>query len=84
MVQYADKTSISRWRLILGQAAEQQLSSYGADGTAVLSEEEQIMDQALADIYDDTLGTEGGGGAMDSSRGAGQGKSAPRLSKWLG
>lgn len=84
MVQYADKTSISRWRLILGQAAEQQLSSYGADGTAVLSEEEQIMDQALADIYDDTLGTEGGGGAIDSSRGAGQGKSAPRLSKWLG
>lgn len=50
-----------------------------------MTEEEQIMDRALADIYDDTSdGTDAGTGGSAGGKGAGTGKSAPRLSKWLG
>ncbi|WP_195575627.1 VWA domain-containing protein [Paenibacillus sp. 1001270B_150601_E10] len=84
MSNKADTTSISRWRLILGQSAEQQLSTYSSQGTTGLSDDEIIMDQALADIYDDTSSAGVGNGTNASGKGAGQGKSAPRLSKWLG
>lgn len=84
MSNKSDTTSISRWRLILGQSAEQQLSTYSSQGTTGLSDDEIIMDQALADIYDDTSSAGFGNGANASGKGAGQGKSAPRLSKWLG
>ncbi|UHA73660.1 VWA domain-containing protein [Paenibacillus sp. 481] len=77
---------VSRWRLILGQAAEQQLATCNTSGQIDLTEEQRIMDQALAAIYDDT--TEGAEASSNPSsgnrRGAGQGSSAPRLSKWLG
>ncbi|MMZ63292.1 hypothetical protein D3C73_1330140 [compost metagenome] len=43
-----------------------------------LSDEELIMDRALAAIYDQTDGAgEGNASSGSSSRGAGQGKSAP-------
>ncbi|WP_214627155.1 VWA domain-containing protein [Paenibacillus agaridevorans] len=79
----------SRWRLVLGKEAEKQLvESGGGSGGLELSEDERIMDEALAAIYDDTGGNgEGGGGSGGNAGGrggAGSGKSAPRLAKWLG
>ncbi|ANF95756.1 VWA domain-containing protein [Paenibacillus bovis] len=77
---------LSRWRLILGAEAEQQLDSFSQEGCGALTADERIMDEALAAIYDDTGGGSGssgqGGGA--GGRGAGNGQSAPRLSRWLG
>ncbi|MDF2935578.1 MAG: hypothetical protein K0Q90_951 [Paenibacillaceae bacterium] len=82
-----DKLPITRWRLILGSGGEERLAEY-AGGTIPLTEEERIMDQALAAIYDDTGGegaSSGSGGSGGSSRrGAGSGRSAPVLAKWLG
>src|SRR5204862_4331486 len=54
------------------------LSGFGAGGCA-LSADDQLMDEALAAIYDETS-EEGGRG----QRQAGLGGSAPRLAKWLG
>ncbi|MBD8498432.1 VWA domain-containing protein [Paenibacillus arenosi] len=85
MSTIVDVKSIARWRLILGQSAEQQLADYGSGGSTGLTDEERIMDQALAEIYDDTQGLDqSSGGASIGKRGAGNGKSAPNLSKWLG
>ncbi|WP_036604455.1 VWA domain-containing protein [Paenibacillus assamensis] len=85
MSTIVDVKSISRWRLILGQSAEQQLADYGSGGSTGLTDEERIMDQALSEIYDDTQGMDqSSGGASAGKRGAGNGKSAPHLSKWLG
>ncbi|MGM1047967.1 MAG: VWA domain-containing protein [Bacillota bacterium] len=75
---------ISRWRLILGQSAETQLAGYSPEGNIQLSEEELIMDRALAAIYDNTDSAAEAGGTSSGQRGAGQGKSAPRLAQWLG
>ena len=63
---------IARWRLILGSQSQQTFASMGG---APLSEEEFLMDQALAAIY---------GGESESFGGAGKGPSAPHISKWLG
>lgn len=68
---------ISRWRLILG--AESQ-DSFASMGGSPLSEEQMLMDEALAAIY-------GGGpsfGDSQGSRGAGHGPSSPQITKWLG
>jgi len=78
---------LKRWRLILGAAAEEQLSSLSAESKSgsLLSEEESVMDAALAAIYDETFaGAADGSSGPSGSRGAGLGKSAPRLAKWLG
>lgn len=61
----------TRWRLILGEDA-----SHLDD--AVLSEQQSIMDAALAAIYSNTKESEGSGG-----RKGGKGKSMPNLAKWL-
>ena len=66
---------LQRWRLILGAQAQDSLSNM-CEGGVSLSEDQRLMDEALAAIYDETEG-EGGG------RGAGKGTSAPRLAKWL-
>ncbi|SDE97278.1 VWA domain containing CoxE-like protein [Fontibacillus panacisegetis] len=80
-----ERQALSRWRLILGAAAEEELSRHTGNGQMELSDEELIMDRALAAIYDQTDGSGEGDGASGSrSRGAGQGKSAPRLAQWLG
>lgn len=66
---------LRRWRLILGPAADAQITQMGGGG---LSEEELLMDAALSEIYgadDDGTGRSGS---------AGLGKSNPRLTKWLG
>lgn len=79
-----EPNQISRWRLILGQSAEPQLAGYSPGGSIQLSEEEMIMDRALAAIYDNTDGGAEAGSASAGQRAAGQGKSAPRLAQWLG
>ena len=43
-----DKEKLKRWRLILGQDSEERFAGMGAEG---LDEEQQIMDMALAAIY---------------------------------
>lgn len=63
---------MARWRLILGSESQRQ---FDAMGGVPLSEEEFLMDQALAAIY---------GGPGESFGGAGKGPSAPHISKWLG
>jgi hypothetical protein len=72
--------------MILGSSAEKQLASCCAGGSIELSAEEKIMDEALAAIYDDSSDGDTGqrNGGPSTGRSADLGKSAPRLSKWLG
>lgn len=84
MSTMVDPQMMTRWRLILGESAEAQLAGYTPEGSVQLSEEELIMDRALAAIYDNTDGSVEAGGATSGAKGAGQGKSAPRLAQWLG
>ena len=63
---------ISRWRLILGSETQE---SFDAMGGIPMSQEEFLMDQALAAIY---------GSPGESFGGAGKGPSSPLISKWLG
>ncbi|MFC4100822.1 VWA domain-containing protein [Paenibacillus xanthanilyticus] len=68
-----------RWRLVLGHAADEKLQPPG--GAGLLGEEERLMDEALAAIYDgDAHGEETSRGP----RGAGLGPSYLKLAKWLG
>ena len=66
---------LARWRLILGQDTQQQFSNMNH---FTLSEQQFLMDEALASIYG------GGEGKILSGKGAGNNSSAPKLSKWLG
>jgi Mg-chelatase subunit ChlD len=66
------EASLRRWRLLLGEAADEPLE-------AALSAGEAGMDRALAALYDaDEEPGEPG------HRSAGLGASAPRVSRWLG
>lgn len=65
---------LTRWRLILGQESGERFDAMGAPG---LSGELDLMDRALAAIYNRT--SSGGFG-----RGAGHGPSNPQISRWLG
>lgn len=68
---------IIRWRLILGQDSEEQFSAMGGSEATSLSEEQALMDQALAAIYNRAdVGGFGGGG--------GHGPSNPQITRWLG
>ncbi len=71
----AQKENFRRWRLVLGHSAEEQLQQMGGAG---LGQEDMIMDQALAAIYDESDGN------VSNNRSAGLGNSSPRLAKWLG
>jgi hypothetical protein len=66
---------MKRWRLVLGQAVEDSFQN--SVGGSLLSEEELLMDAALAAIYDEESGGSGG-------KGAGIGSGGYNLSKWLG
>ncbi|MCX7749879.1 MAG: VWA domain-containing protein [Clostridia bacterium] len=72
----ADLKQLKRWRLILGENANETLGSYANEAFS-LSQEESIMDEALAAIYD------GVGEGEGSERLAGKGSSSPRIAKWL-
>lgn len=75
-----EKKHIQRWRLILGSESQERFEQMGGGG---LSQEQDLMDQALAAIYNRRenggFGNSGGG-----TRGGGNGPSNPRISKWLG
>ena len=79
-----NETQVKRWRLILGQDADSTLSGYGCGGgSGILSEDELVMDAALAAIYDATgggIGSKAGGQKRSSS----SGPSSPNLARWLG
>ncbi len=67
---------MERWRLILGDETEKSFSDMGM---SALSEEQMLMDNALAEIYGANKNSN-----LDSGRGAGKGASSPHISKWLG
>ena len=69
---------MQRWRLILGQDSEERLSKMNMPG---LSEEQDLMDKALAAIYNRT---DSGGFGRSGSGGGGHGPSNPQISRWLG
>lgn len=68
---------IRRWRLVLGQESEERFS--GMADTS-LSLEQDLMDQALAAIYNYKHTWQGSG----SSQSGGHGPSDPQISHWLG
>ena len=70
---------IKRWRLILGTESNQQFAAMNGQQAVSLSEEQALMDQALAAIYNRS---ESGG--FGSGRRAGNGPSNPQISRWLG
>jgi len=63
---------VKRWRLILGQDANEKLGAPNLIGSDI------VMDEALAAIYDGVSAGEGKG-----KRSAGLGPSSPNLAKWL-
>lgn len=77
-----DKKKLKRWRLILGSESEENIKSYD-NGSFSLDDNEKIMDEALAAIYDDTsLGNNSSNSG--GKKGASLDKSSPKLAKWLG
>ena len=74
-----EKEHIQKWRLILGSESQSRFEKMGGGG---LTQEQDLMDQALAAIYNRReaggFGNDGGG------RGAGSGPSNPQITKWLG
>jgi hypothetical protein len=75
----ADLERMKRWRLVLGPDARDGLARM-AGGDLALSRDEQLMDEALAAIYDGT----GGFATKGGPRGAGREASSPAVSRWLG
>lgn len=77
-----EKEHISRWRLILGSESQERFGQMGSDP---LTQEQDLMDQALAAIYNRReAGGFGSGNSGLSGRGGGNGPSNPQISKWLG
>ncbi|MEZ6091247.1 MAG: VWA domain-containing protein [Pirellulaceae bacterium] len=74
-----DEGELRRWRLILGPEAQESLE-HNSGQSLRLNADQQLMDEALAAIYDQTKSESSAG----SSRTSGSGGSAPRLAKWLG
>lgn len=73
---------LKKWRLILGKETARSLAGMSENpGGFELSEEEKLMDDALAAIYDETTDT--GLGAKRGAKQGGTGKAAPNLAKWL-
>lgn len=75
-VELKAKERIARWRLILGEDSREMLERRSG-GACELSAEQQLMDQALAALYDQTSGGSFG-------QGGGKGPSSPQIAKWLG
>lgn len=66
---------LKRWRLVLGHAADEKLGSLAA-GSRLLKEEDALMDEALAAIYDQSA-DDSGQDSVSGRRSAGLGSSAP-------
>ena len=73
-----DKVKLERWRLILGDAGQEQLEQMSENGME-LSRQMSLMDQALAALYDNSSKASGNSGLT-----AGKGASNPQIVKWLG
>src|ERR1051326_4760655 len=73
-----DPEQLRRWRLVLGKDSEDALDGRRGGGCSLAGADAE-MDEALAAIYDQTEGED-----APEQRGAGLGKSSPRLAKWLG
>ena len=73
----AEAERLRRWRLVLGQDAEEGLGmckgGNGASGGGALSGRDLGMDKALGALYD-----------SGSERSGGLGSSSPRVARWLG
>lgn len=82
MAEPIDVEQLGRWRMILGKHSQDQLNDY-CEGGLSLTQDQQLMDEALAAIYDETEG-ESEGDQGGGPRSAGLEKSTPRLAKWLG
>ena len=67
---------LQRWRLILGQESDKRLSGMNMPA---LNEEQDLMDKALAAIYNKSEN----GGFGNGGSGAGHGPSNPQISRWL-
>ena len=74
------KERMKRWRLILGEESQSQFETMDGGGGALLTEEQWMMDQALAAIYNKSSA----GGFGPGGRGAGKGPSNPQITRWLG
>ncbi|MBO5353459.1 MAG: VWA domain-containing protein [Lachnospiraceae bacterium] len=74
-----EKTQMQRWRLILGSESQNRFSGMGGES---LQGEFDLMDQALAAIYNRR--ESGGFGNGTPGAGGGHGPSNPQISKWLG
>ncbi|QXW00256.1 MULTISPECIES: VWA domain-containing protein [Rhodococcus] len=66
-----DDQRLRRWRLMLGESAEESTGGLGLPG-------DSQMDAALAALYDSSKPTKG------TRRSAGLGASAPKVARWLG
>lgn len=75
MITDIQKEQLRRWRLVLGHSANDAMAKMGC---GALSQDDLLMDEALAAIYDESEGM------ASSARQAGLGGSAPKLAKWLG
>lgn len=75
-----DTQELQRWRLILGQESDKRFSGMNMPA---LSEEQSLMDSALAAIYNKSE-SGGFGGSGSSGKGGGHGPSNPQISRWLG
>lgn len=71
---------MTRWRLILGQESQKNFENMNHGQALELSQEQWMMDQALAAIYNNRES----GGFGPGCRGAGSGPSNPRVTRWLG
>ncbi|MCM1165696.1 MAG: VWA domain-containing protein [Lachnospiraceae bacterium] len=67
---------LQRWRLILGRESAERLSGMKMPP---LSEEQDLMDKALAAIYNKS-----DNGGFGDNQGSGHGPSNPQISRWLG
>lgn len=77
-----EKKHIQRWRLILGSESQNRFEQMSGEP---LTHEMDLMDQALAAIYNRReAGGFGSGTRSGGSRGGGSGPSNPQISKWLG
>lgn len=74
-----NQKQMQRWRLILGQESEKRLTGMGGQP---LAGDMDLMDQALAAIYNRT--ENGGFGQGSAGRGGGNGPSNPQITRWLG
>lgn len=75
---------LKKWRMILGAETDKALAQMCGDTLSFsLSEEERIMDDALAAIYDETTGDGLGVYSGTSGKRGGKGRAVPNLAKWL-